>query len=148
MFLNCLLNTTKNWYWSTKLKWTKLIWILRKARHLIELFKLSIIIYTNHDAVFEIVKQTTFITFFIDKFYLCLIKTSNYIQRFSLIIRYKFDKLHIVFDASFKFFFSLNTSSTFFKKEFDVLFTISMIEISNNFKDKMITNYKNDSSWK
>lgn len=118
---------------------------------MIELFKLSIIIHTDHDAIFEIAAQTSVSTFSIDELNLRLIRTSNYIQRFLFVIRYKFDKFHIVFDAFFRL-FSINTFLKSFanneEREFDVLFTAFIVEMNDEFKANMKASYKNNLSWK
>ena len=148
LFLSKLLNVVESRYWSTKLKLVELIWIFRKIRHLIESTKQSTIIYTNHDAALNIAKQINLSTFSIDKLNLRLIRVSNYIQRFFLIIRHKSNKLHIVSDALFRLVSSNISFNSSFEKKLNVLFTASMIEMNKSFKKNMIDDYKNDLEWK
>ena len=82
LFLSRLLSSAKIRYWSIELKIVEFVWVLRKIRHLIESFKLSTIVYIDHEVSVEILKQTNFSTSFIDKLNLRLIRASEYIQRF------------------------------------------------------------------
>ena len=114
LILNRLLNLVEFRYWSTKLKLTDLVWILRKVRHLVKSSKHQTIIYTNHDVFIKIIKQISLFISSTDKVNLQLIRASEYIQRFSLTIRHKLKKFHIA----------------------------SMIEMNIDFKKCMINEYK------
>ena len=50
----------------------------------------------------QIVYQITLFISFINKLNLRLIKTSQYLLSFNLILRHKIDKLNVVFNALFK----------------------------------------------
>ena len=65
--------------------------MFKKIKHIIEFSFISIVIYIDYDAVLNITKQITFITFFIDKLNFRFVKTLNYIQRFNLNIQHKFE---------------------------------------------------------
>ena len=145
LFLSRFLSSAKTRYWSIELKIVEFVWVLRKIRHLIESFKLSTIVYIDHEVSVEIVNQTSLSTSFIDKLNLRLIRASEYIQRFSLIIRHKSKKLHVVSDVFSRLFTSNKLSSNDDEDEFDVLFTVFMIEMNSNFKTRMIDEYKKDS---
>ena len=142
LFLSRLLSSARIRYWSTELKIVELVWVLRKIRYLIESFKLSTIVYIDHEVSVEIVKQTSLSTSFIDKLNLRLIRASEYIQRFLLNIRHKSKKLHVVSDVFFRFVTSNKSSSNDDEDEFDILFTVFMIEMNSNFKIRMIDEYK------
>ena len=58
---------------------------------MIESSLIFIVIYIDHDVVLKIVKQITFITLSTNKLNLRLIKAFDYVQRFNLKIRYKFE---------------------------------------------------------
>lgn len=120
---------------------------MREIRHLIELFKLSIMVYTDHDTALPIAKQTSLFTFLTDKLSLRLVRAFDYIQPFSFEIRHNSDIFHIISDALFRL-FSINTFRDFFSnnnKKLDVLFTAFMIEMNINFKIKMIESYRKNS---
>ena len=150
MFLSRLLSSIEIKYWSTELKLTDLIWIFRKIRHLIDFAIKFTIIYTDHEASLTIVKQIFLSIFSTDKLNLKLVRVSNYIQRFELVIKYKSDKLHLVSDALFK----LSTNATMTTKmlsqdeKLDVFFTASLIEMISKFRKKLIEEYFKDSVWK
>ena len=63
---------------------------------------LSIVIYIDHELTLNIVKQITLIINFIDKLNFRFVKISNYLQKFNLNIKHKFDKQHIVSNAFFR----------------------------------------------
>lgn len=52
----------------------------------------STIIFIDYDAILEIVKQTSLITTLMNKLNLRLIRVFDYIQRFELELRHKFEK--------------------------------------------------------
>ena len=99
MFLFKILNDVESRYWSIEMKITCLIWIVKKTRHFIEIFKWSTIVYIDHSTTTSIVKHTTFLSSIIDKLNLRLVRTSQYLSQFSLNIRHRVDKLNIVFDV-------------------------------------------------
>ena len=93
LFLNRLLTNVETKYWFIELKFADIVWVLKKIRHLIDFSKQRlIIIFTNHDAILNIVKQTSIITIFIDKFNLWLVRVFDYIQRFDFELRHKSNK--------------------------------------------------------
>ena len=93
LFLSRLLIDVEIKYWSTELKLVDIIWILKKIKYLIDFFEQrSIVIFTNHDAVLKLAKQTSLIIVFIDKFNLRLIEVFDYIQRFEIELRHKSNK--------------------------------------------------------
>ena len=163
LFLNRLLTSVEIRYWSTKLKLTKFVWMLKKIRHFIEFFKLTTILYTNHDAALNIAKQIILSTSSTDKFNLRLIRISNYIQRFNLNIRHKSKKLHIIFDVLSRLltisfasnsksyittFISVNTKyDEFDTLHADVHFIASLIEIDSAFKKRIIDEYVKNFDW-
>ena len=117
MFLNKCLNDAEKNYWLIKLKITDIVWIIKKIKHMIESIEMSsIIIYIDYNAVVSILRQTTFITFNINKLNLKLVKASQYLFEFNLFIRHKIDKFNIIFDILFK----LQIDVTFIEK-IDVL---------------------------
>ena len=99
MFLNRMFIIVEKRYWSTKLKMIDLIWVMRKARHIIETSQHFIIVFTNHVVNAFIIKQTTFSFNNIDKLNLRLMRVSTYFSQFQLNVRYRFDKRHVLFDV-------------------------------------------------
>ena len=145
LFLSRLLTSAETQYWLIELEVAELVWVLRKIRHLIKSSKHATIVYTNHGITLSIAKQTTLFIFSTDKLNLRLVRVSNYIQRFNLIIKHKSEKLHIVLDALSRL--SLSAKSDQLDDELNVLFIASLVEIDVEFKDRIIEEYIKNSDW-
>ncbi len=63
----------------------------------------SIVIYTDYSTAIQIARQIIFFTSSTNKLNLKLIRASQYLFEFHLIIRYKTNKSNVVLDALFKF---------------------------------------------
>ena len=149
MFLSRLLVPAETRYWPTELELAGLVWILRKTRHLIEASQTPTIVYTDHGAALGIAKQTTLTTTSTDKLNLRLVRASDYIQRFPLDIRHKPGKLHIVPDALSRL-ATTNSDPTMGNEgeldvlTVDVLFTTSLVEMSDDFRQRLSEQYQRD----
>ena len=175
LFLNKLFNNVEQNYWSTKLKITNIVWIIKRMKHLIDsIKKFSIIIYTNHSTIVSIFKQTTLITFSIDKLNFRLIRVSQYLSNFNIVIRHKSDKSNVIFDVLSRLFDKLSTQSNVIDKTeiFDVLYEhsvnlsnhelrfniiqnlssinyhVTLIKMSNDFKQRLKTVYTKNEQWR
>ena len=149
LFLNRLFISIEIRYWSIELKFVDIVWMLKKIKHLIDSFALSIIIYTNHETILKFVKQTILIISSIDKLNFRFVRASNYIQRFDLNIRHKFDKQHIISNVLFRFVnFNNNIKKSFDENKFDVLFITTLIKINEVFRNRLLKNYIKNSTWK
>ena len=112
------------------------------------------VIYIDHETAFDIAKQITLIINSIDKLNLRLVKAFDYLQRFDLNIKHKFDKQHIVSNAFFKL-VSVNTNRLLWKSfttkteenVFDALFIVSLIEMNVVFRKKILIDYKTNLNW-
>ena len=155
LFLSRLFTSVETRYWSIELELIELIWIFKKIRHLVEFSKQSTIIYTDHETALSIVKQTSLTTFSTDKFNLRLVRASDYVQRFNLVIRHKSEKLHIVFDALSRHFTCKSAIKIFtnmIESEFDLLhasvhFIASLVQIDKAFRKRIIDEYALNSDW-
>ena len=149
LLLNRLLTFVETRYWFIELKLTNIMWILRKIRYIVESSQQkSFIIFTNYDVVLNITKQIFLIISSTNKFNLRLIKTSNYIQRFELEIRHKFEKQHIILDALSRLTsINIDSRSHIENNELNALFITILIEIEKIFRNKFIIDYKNDLNW-
>ena len=133
LFLSKLLNNVEQNYWSTKLEVANIVWVIKRMRHLIDsIKKFSIIIYTNHSTTVLIFKQTTLITFNIDKLNFRLVRVSQYLSSFNIVIRHKSNKSNVIFDVLSKLFDKLSTQSNVIDKIeiLDVLYEYS-VNLSN-----------------
>ena len=69
LFFNQLLSSIEIRYWFIELKLIDVVWILKKIRHMIKIYDVSlfIVIYIDHETILNIAKQIIFIINFIDK---------------------------------------------------------------------------------
>ena len=148
IFFSRLLSSVKTKYWFIEFEFAELIWVLRKIRHLMKSTDTITIVYIDHDAAFDIAKQTTLITSLIDRFNLRLIRASDYVQRFNLKIRHKFEKLHLISDAFFKLSTEMSLFSHDENDELNVLFTISFVEMTSKFRNRIVADYVKNLTWK
>jgi hypothetical protein len=148
LFLSRQLKSIEKNYWSTELKIADIVFIIRKIRHMIESSKKLTILFTDHEFALNIVKQTSLIITSIDRLNLRLIRAFEYIQRFNLIIKHKSNKQHIVSDALSRLVSENDDSNTLESKELNALFIITLVEMSSEFKFKIIFEYFSDSRWK
>ena len=79
LFLSQLFKDAETKYWLIELEIINLVWIVKKVWHMIELFKMFIIIYINYGASVGIIKQTLLIMSFTDKFNLHLVCALKYL---------------------------------------------------------------------
>ena len=77
LFLSKLLTDAETRYWPTELEVAALVWAIRKVRHLVEAADLPTIVYTDHSATTQIVKQTSLNTTSVEKLNLRLIRDSG-----------------------------------------------------------------------
>ena len=100
MFLNRCLNIVEKNYWLTKFEITKMIWVIKKIRYLIEVIEISLtIIYTSYSTTISILKQIIFNISNIDKLNLRLIRVFQYFLNFNIVLRHTFEKLNIILDV-------------------------------------------------
>ena len=100
MFLSKMLNAAETNYWPTELEVAGIIWVVRKVRHLIEASKqLPTIIYTDHSAAVPISRQTSLSSSSTDKLNLRLVRASQYLSQFDLVVKHKPGTSNVVPDA-------------------------------------------------
>ncbi len=107
---------------------------------MIEFFKKSTILFTNHESVLRIVKQISLFTISIDKLNLRLIRTFEYIQRFNIIVKHKSEKQHIVSNVLSRL-VSENDEFVSDAEKLNVLFIIILVKMNLAFKNRIITEY-------
>ena len=144
MFFSKILSNIKAKYWFIKLKITYLIQILKKIRHIIQSTELLTIIYINYFITIDITRQTILLTTLTNRLNLRLIRVSDYIQRFSLTLKYIFNKINIILDILFRLEIINELPTNLKNLELDVLFIviIIIIKMSNKFRQKLINKYK------
>ena len=153
LFLSWLLINAEIKYWSTELKVTDLVWVVKKIRHMIEAAELPIIVYTDHSVTVFIICQTFMNTTLMKKLNLQLIHTSEYLQWFCLNICYKPDKTNIIPDilsrlTSHDYWFKLNESSlNALHTSIMSIYANTLVEIFSSFCEWIIHSYMK-SHWK
>lgn len=148
MFLSRLLTSAEMRYWPTELDLAGLVWVLRKIRHLVETAKDATTFYTDHGAALGIAKQTALSISSTDKLNLRLIRASDYIQRFNIILKHKPGKQHIVSDALSRLPTDNKEEKLGQEGELDVLFTAALVKMDPDFLRKIREGYASDPIWR
>ena len=99
LFLSRELTGPEAQYWPTELEISGLVWVVRKLRHLIEASESPVVIFTDHSATCQIARQTSLNTVSIEKSNLKLVRSSEYLQRFNLNIRYRSGLSNVIPDT-------------------------------------------------
>ena len=171
MFLSKMLSSAENNYWPTELEVAGVVWVVRKVRHLIESSrKPPTIIYTDHSAAVPISRQTTMSSSSTDKLNLRLVRASQYLSQFNLLVKYKAGKANIVPDALSRLQGAPPSTSDSSVSTLDALcadafvelglreasmnsvkssaaYHITLVEMSQSFKDRLMLAYKEDKQW-
>ena len=104
MFFSKILIDAKSKYWLIELKMIGVIWVVKKIRHIIESCrKSSVIIFIDHAAIADLIKQIFLTTFNTDKLNLCFVWAFQFLSALSIRIKIKSEKFHVIFDALFCF---------------------------------------------
>lgn len=151
LFLSRLLKDAETRYWPTELELAGIVWVLSKVRHMMESAPHTVV-YTNHSATLGISKQTIMTTSSTAKLNLRLIRASKYIQRFrSLEFRHKPGKQHVVSDALSRLSQEEPSNTTEGDGQLDALhgtvYHITLVKMSDDFKSRLVAEYKKDLQW-
>ena len=172
MFFNKCLNEVEKNYWLTKLKIAKIVWVMRKIKHMIKIIEcFSIIIYTNYSATMSISRQINLTISNIDKLNLRLIRASQYLFEFNLNVRHKSNKFNVVSDVLLR----LKKIDVFQKEKIEILkffydvfielceedviivvflssvlwiYNMTLMKLTNEFKKRLKQTYEIDEHWK
>ena len=175
LFFNKLFNDVEKNYWFTKLKIVEIVWMIKHVRHMIDFIKQSfIIIYINYSTMMSIFKQTSLATFNMNKLNLRLIRVSQYLSNFNIVIRYKTNKINVISNVFFRLSKKSSIQSNFNDKieVFDSLYDhvvdltdhesrtitiqnlstifyhVTLIKMSNDFKQRFKNVYVANKHWK
>ena len=151
-----LTDVEKN-YWPTELEVAGLVWTVKKIRHMIESSKSKVVVYTDHSATIEIVKQASLATTSTLRLNLRLVRASQYLQRFELNVRHKPGKKNVIPDA-LSCLASTNEihSAAPDHAELDALlavdelayaYTTTLVEMSEDFRSRIVKGYEVDPAW-
>ena len=150
MFLSRLLTAAEMNYWPTELEVAGLVWTVRKIRHLIESSKSKVIVYTDHSATTDIVKQSSLNSVSTLRLNLRLVRASQYLQRFELDMRHKPGKSNVIPDALSRLSSTNDSNVPHGHSELDALhyaYTTTLVEMSDDFKQRIVEGYDTDPAW-
>ena len=152
MFLSRLLTAAEMNYWPTELEVAGLVWTVRKIRHLIESSKSKVIVYTDHSATTDIVKQSSLNSVSTLRLNLRLVRASQYLQRFELDVRHKPGKSNVIPDALSRLSSTNDSNVPPEHSELDALhvtyaYTTTLVEMSDDFKQRIVEGYDTDPAW-
>ena len=99
LFLSKVLTPAETRYWPTELEVAALVWVVKKLRHHIEASHEPSIIYTDHQATIDIVKQSSLNTTSVVRLNLRHVRSSEYLSRFRLDVRHKPGRSNTIPDA-------------------------------------------------
>lgn len=151
-FFNKLLNAAEKNYWSTELEVAGLVWLVKKARHLLDggSRRKVVTIFIDYSAATFIARQTDFNTASVEKLNLQLIWASQYLSQFNLKVIYWPEKIHLVPNTlsrllrSMKKFFTSTLDDLIIEEGDTEAFSAVLIEISSEFKNQIIEKYREE----
>jgi predicted nucleic acid-binding Zn ribbon protein len=145
-FLSKRLNKHEMNYWPTELEVAGLVWTVRKVRHLID-DSSEVVVFTDHQATRDIVKQTNFRHSTPHRQNLRLVRASLYLSQFPQIkVLHIAGKLNIIPDALSRL-QAIDDATTEETGEdiYDaLLLQASMLRVSDDFVDKLQKGYNED----
>ena len=118
------------------------------------------VIFTDHSAAVPISKQTSLTSSSTDKLNLHLVRASQYLSQFEILVKHKSGKSNVVPDALSRLkanpskqldttgiLDSLHTDCAEWNDDPPHTYHITLVEISDSFKQDLIQAYKNDNQW-
>lgn len=155
LFLSKLLSSAETRYWPTELEVAGLVWLIKKARHLLEggTREKATTIFTDHSAATFIAKQTDLNSSSVEKLNLRLIRASQYLSQFNLQVVYRPGKIHLVPDALSRLLGAMEESHTNTLDDLTIedadteAFTAVLVEMAPEFRQKIIKSYTKEPQW-
>lgn len=174
MFLSKMLNQAEQNYWPTELEVAGIVWVIKKVRHMVESTKKPpTVVYTDHSAAVPISRQTSLTTSSTDKLNLRLVRASQYLSMFDLSVRHKAGKANVIPDALSRLqgnpasiakdgpgvlealygqAIEVTSDSRELLEELledpPVSYHVTLVEMSEDFKSRLILEYAKDPQWK
>lgn len=165
LFLSRLLFESEKKYWSTELKMTDLMWVVKRIRYMIDAVKNTTIMFIDHSINSSIVSRITMNSDNTDKLNLRLVKALTYFSQFKLKVWYKIDKFNVISDALFKLSATKNAKDSSkmnalnlntYHAEIEDIFILNtihafqetLISMTKEFKRKLREEYLENKSWK
>jgi hypothetical protein len=148
VFLSKILTQVEKLYWSTELKVTTIVWVIKKLHHMIRAFRHFTMIWTNHSITTLIVKQIKMITSNSNKLNSRLVRVDMYLSQFNLDIKHKSERNHVISNALSRL-SSWNDDEEKITKNSNnnILNDINtyckiLIKMSSKFKNRFVQDYK------
>ena len=164
MFLSKMLNQAEQNYWPTELEVAGIVWVVRKSRHMIESSKKPpTVVFTDHSAAVPISTQTSLSSSSTDKLNLRLVRASQYLSQFDLVIKHKSGKSNVVPDALSRLkadpgkpldgtgILDSLYAEGYLKEDFHepaMAYHITLVEMSDSFKERLVKAYQEDDQWR
>ena len=144
LFLSRLLTAAKKNYWLTELEIAGFVWVIKKLRHFVESSRASVIIQTNHSAILDIMQQSSITsTSSTIRMNVRLVRASQFLQQFRLVVRHKPGKEHIIPDMLSRLASANRAGHDKVYSKLDALFTYhaTLVEISPDLIQHILDGY-------
>lgn len=99
LFLSRGLTDAERRYWSAELEMAGLVWTVKRLRYYIEASHHTTIVYTDHSALVDVLKQSSLNTTSLVRLNIRHIRSSEYLSRFRLDVRYRTGRSNVIPDA-------------------------------------------------
>ena len=150
LFLSRLLTAVEKNYWPTELEIARFVLVIKKLRHLVESSRASVIIQTDHAAIFDIMQQSSImLTNSTMRMNVRLVRASQFLRQFHLIVRHKPGKEHIIPDALSRLASANSSGHDAEYAELDALFVYhtTLVRINPDLVKQILDGYMSDGWW-
>ena len=150
LFLSRLLIAAEKNYWPTELEITDFVWVIKKLRHLVESSRTSVIIQTDHSPILDIMQQSSITsTSSTMRMNIRLVRASQFLEQFRLVVRHKPEKEHIIPDVLSRLASANPAGYDEVYSELDTLFTYhaTLVKISTDLIKRICDSYLADDWW-
>ena len=149
MFISKVLNRAERNYWSTELKVTCLMWIMKKIRHMMKSVIEPMIIFTDHSVTINIIRQIKLVSSVTDKLNLQLVKALQYLSQFDLNVWYKSERKNLVPDTLLRLVARIEKHDAKTQRTLDEIFAFNciLVKLSDKFKNELKKAYMKDKHW-
>ena len=149
LFLSRLLTPAERNYWPTELEIAGFVWIIKKVRHMVESSKFPVKVQTDHSAILDIFKQSSIVsTTSTMRMNVRLVRASQFLRQFRLEVSHKPGKEHVLPDALSRLASCSHPKLPDDHSELDALFTATLVDMNEEFYEKLIEGYEKDDFWK
>ena len=149
LFLSRLLTPAEQNYWPTELEIAGFVWVIKKVRHMVESSKYPVRVQTDHSAILDIFRQSSIVsTTSTMRMNVRLVRASQFLRQFRLEVTHKPGKEHILPDALSRLASCSPSMLPDDHSELDALFAATLVNMNDEFYDKLVMGYQQDPFWK